>query len=354
MEASEAATAEVEDTGTNPYLVLRAAKIARNQARLKELGLWKPPIETTTTKSIIRKRKLTDSSNAQLVGPPRRSTRISKLSDKPNYVGSTIVDERKRTPRALNHSLSSDHHKEEGGQKQNSSAVLATHDFLSVATIRKSLSSKSSSRPSAPPAANSVRSVSLYPVKLVEHFLGKSIKGTGKESVIQAAFRQAAYPEDLQRLEGSPRLSFNKYSGVQFWANVAFLWINLGGKSVGGGTNNSSTDVAVNEFLEDGKLVTWFGGSRMDENCPAIQTLIQWGQQSASSPLPSSGIFLFSRRYNEDAKKYSSYVCLGRLAYHSHVPGSYPVAFTWRLLDYDSFMNTSKTKDTFQQMIRVP
>ena len=40
-----------DETPTNPYMALRAAKIARNQARLKELGLFKPQFRTTTLAS---------------------------------------------------------------------------------------------------------------------------------------------------------------------------------------------------------------------------------------------------------------------------------------------------------------
>ncbi len=43
-----------------------------------------------------------------------------------------------------------------------------------------------------------------------------------------------------------------RYSGVAEWANCVFLWVNIGGK-----------DGYHNAFSEEGRLMTWFGGSRM-------------------------------------------------------------------------------------------
>lgn len=52
---------------------------------------------------------------------------------------------------------------------------------------------------------------------------------------------------------------FSKYSGVVQWANGFFLWVNLSPpsdhKGVGG--------YYPNMFLEEGRFLTWFGGSMM-------------------------------------------------------------------------------------------
>lgn len=46
---------------------------------------------------------------------------------------------------------------------------------------------------------------------------------------------------------------FNKYSGVAEWSNCMFLWVNIAAK---GGEY-------LNDFLDDGRFITWYGGSKM-------------------------------------------------------------------------------------------
>ena len=71
---------------TNPYMAMRAAKIARNEARLRELGL----LNSNSPKAIIRSRKKEmvrkQKKDGELeIGPRRRSARISSLANTPNY-----------------------------------------------------------------------------------------------------------------------------------------------------------------------------------------------------------------------------------------------------------------------------
>jgi hypothetical protein len=53
---------------------------------------------------------------------------------------------------------------------------------------------------------------------------------------------------------GGKAPKFNKYSGVVEWRNALFIWVNIGFP------NNEYS----NRFLDGGKLMTWFGGSRMN------------------------------------------------------------------------------------------
>jgi hypothetical protein len=72
--------------------------------------------------------------------------------------------------------------------------------------------------------------------------LGQTMERTGKAFVMEESVRQCMSIEDRV-----PRLSFNKYSGVQEWKNDAmFLWVNLGGPAA---------DV-VNDFLQEGRQVS--------------------------------------------------------------------------------------------------
>jgi hypothetical protein len=329
----------------NPYLALRAAKIARNEARLKELGLWKQP-PASKRQAVRRQKRIASSSPSPsattdkkpkgaalvVVTPRRRSARISGLDHPPNYKEDSIVPLRKAGSNDIFVNEA-----EVESQGIDNSHVASRKRTPAASTTEASIP--------APPKANSVRGLALNMTTLVDKFLGKPLANAGKEFVIEETFQKAAASqEDLDRL-GGVKLSFNKYCGVQQWKNGAFLWVNMGG---GGGASNT----VVNEFLEEGRLVTWFGGSRMDEESSVIQTLIQVGKEaSAKFPVPlESGIVLWCRQFYTKSKKFGPYVCLGRLGYHSHVPGSYPVAFTWKLLDRQALTESSEKRKVFESI----
>lgn len=321
-----------DDVCGNPYLALRAAKIARNQARLKELGLYTfPKAKTRTTTTRSNNKKHSTPSILAIVTPSRRSSRISGQPIKANYmeVSNTLLNDTKR------------HHQR--GTKRSLTVLDDDDDNDADERIynmdkqlkKKIISSKKSSSISEP-AANSVRSISLDTSKLVLKFLGKPMETFGKDFVIHNTFSEVAYPEDIHRLQGVSRLSFNKYCGVQEWKNSIYLWINLGGP---------------NDFSSNGRCVSWFGGSKMREDSPVIQRLIHMGKETASnnSSISTSRIILWCRHNDAQTKKLLPYTCMGRLAYESHVPGSQPVTFTWRLIDYDSIMDSQTTREYFQE-----
>lgn len=326
-------------TSTNPYMALRAAKIARNQARLRELGLYKPDFSKKAAAASNRKRGqvIKQKKNHEVsvpTGPRRRSARISGLANNPDYKESNDFKDpvpfhqntRKRGTKRL---LDVDENPVSGAdQKLQTQSKLGNHSRQEKAPML---------------AVNSVRTISLDVSVLLEKFLAKPLDTFGKYHVIEKSFHESAYPEDLQRLEGVSRLSFNKFSGVQPWKNVIFLWINLGGPT--------GPDSLVNDFSHNGSRVKWFGGSKMREDSPIIQNLIRMGKESASNPPPlTSAIILWCRQYDWGTKKLLPYTCLGRLAYESHVVGSQPVAFTWRLIDYDAIFADKSTRTVFQEI----
>ena len=164
------------------------------------------------------------------------------------------------------------------------------------------------------------------------------------------------------------------------------------------GSGSGAGKAVVNDFLKDGRQITWFGGSRMYDDSPIIESLIKIGKNaqrraaaaapppaeaseaeattkkteeelstlSSSSSTPSStttttttrnqqkeasthqlvsaasssegAIILWCRRYDQVTKAFSPYCCFGRLGYSSHVVGSYPLSFVWNLLDYDQLL----------------
>lgn len=308
----------------NPYIALRQAKIRRNEARLAELGLLKPKIFTKTHAGSDAQTRL-----AKLPVAPkpaqeatRRSRRLSQQSEQPNYKEVALPSE--RTPKRLR--------------------VLA--DDANLAEI-----DASSFPPPEPivtkqiaPAANSVRSINIDCDELIvgeNGLLGKMMEQSGKEHVINKSFELAASFEDRQRLSGT-RLSFNKYCGVQEWQNAVFLWINLGSKD----------NAVVNDFLNGGTQITWFGGSRMYDHSPVIHTLLRLGKEATEK---TSRIVLWVRKYDVESKKFTPYICLGRLSYHSHQPGSHPLAFVWNLIDA-SFLKTNSdvsVKEQYESLIQT-
>uniref|UniRef100_A0A7S2PPX6 Uncharacterized protein n=1 Tax=Skeletonema marinoi TaxID=267567 RepID=A0A7S2PPX6_9STRA len=296
------------------YQEMVNAKRKRNQDVLEASGLLKPPQPPLYT-SHMTSNKRNKNKQAQLKAPPqqpsRRSSRLSQ-SDKPNY-------------------------KEVSTFIEHQAAVVNKKRPRTTSTESRIVSPSLAAAP-APPAANSVRSINIDTKTLVlgeTGVLGQMMDHTGKEFVINESFALAAHPDDQKRLEGS-RLSFNKYCGVQEFKNAIFLWINLGSKD----------NPVVNDFLDDARQVSWFGGSRMHDESPVIHKLLKMGQQHDEKEVgddnkPHSDIILWCRRYQTDTKKNTPYVCFGRLTYHSHVPQSHPLKFIWNLVDYDGLKNHS-------------
>mmetsp|Transcript_16563 Transcript_16563/g.25758 ORF Transcript_16563/g.25758 Transcript_16563/m.25758 type:complete len:341 (-) Transcript_16563:30-1052(-) len=293
------------------YQEMVNAKRKRNQDMLEAAGLLKPPqppLYTTSVTSNKRNKNKQTQLKAAPQQPSRRSSRLSQ-SEKPNYkevstfieLQAAIVKKRPRTT-----------------------------------TTESRIVSPSPVATPAPPAANSVRSINIDTKTLVlgeKGLLGQMMEYTGKEYVINESFALAAYPDDQKRLAGS-RLSFNKYCGVQEFKNAIFLWINLGSKD----------NPVVNDFLDNAQQVSWFGGSRMHDESPVIHKLLKMGKQNddtGGSDKSHSDIILWCRRYQTDTKKFTPYVCFGRLTYHSHIPQSHPLKFIWNLVDHDGMKNHS-------------
>lgn len=70
--------------------------------------------------------------------------------------------------------------------------------------------------------------------------LGHPMSTFGKAAVMAAA-------------NGGKEPKFSKFPGVVEWQNALFLWVNVA----------APDNEYHNEFLEGGKAITWFGGSKM-------------------------------------------------------------------------------------------
>jgi hypothetical protein len=296
----------------NPYLALREAKIQRNEARLRELGLTGIRGDRARKKRPPTRPSIPDGSI-----PVRRSQRLSSVTSDERF------QRRLRRPRVV------------------------------PARTMGHIPEKRPVAPKPPLAANSVRGISICAQRLTVGIsysdfkqiglLGLPLEQTGKEYVISKSFQMAASSEDKLRIGESPRLSFNKYSGVQEWQNCIFLWVNLGAKGPG---------TVVNEFQDGGTKITWFGGSQMVDDTPVVEKLIRWGREANDV---SSKIVLWCRRFDANQKRFHPYVCLGRLSYVSHEPGSQPLAFVWSLLDAQRLKKNDSTtiREYFQQILET-
>jgi hypothetical protein len=308
------------DSKDNPnhYLALREAKIARNESRLRELGLLEPSRGGTAGQApSSSKRKKAGSPQESDPKLLRRSSR--NRGEHPVSYQDEAPERNQRKTRLL-HEI-------------DSSSVSESH-----AAVRKIPPAPS---PSSFPK-NSARVLHLDVERLLmgakdggEGVLGQSMERTGKAFVMEESARRA-----VNDYAGGP-ISFNKYSGVQEWGNnVLFLWVNL----------NQPNCEALNEFPDGGRQVTWYGGSRMHSGTPVIQRLIRVGKELQAS---GGGVVLWCRQHVVEKRTFGPYVCFGRLTYQSHEPESQPLTFVWNLRDYDLLSNhgDKEARDRFHNMI---
>jgi hypothetical protein len=162
--------------------------------------------------------------------------------------------------------------------------------------------------------------------------LGRLLLHTGKAHVMDTCAQLAA--QSSQLVKGA-FVSFNKYSGVQEWANCVFLWVNFGAP-------NNQVD---NEFYEEGRQVSWFGGSKMHHETPVIRKL-------RHEHFHKGRVILWCRQYIQQNKTFGPYICLGRLELLSYQSDTQPLEFVWKLLDYDKLTTSVKDKYAVLQMMK--
>jgi len=126
--------------------------------------------------------------------------------------------------------------------------------------------------------------------------------------------------------------SFNKYSGVAEWTNCLMLWVNIAANDSGG------QGVYNNDFSEEGRLIQWYGGSRMHEDSPIVQRLIKAGGGGTSK----DAVLLFVRLEGQN------YVCFGRVQHSQYDLQRDPISIQWRLQDYDRLKNTPMFKEVYK------
>jgi len=325
----------------NAYIALREAKIARNEERLRVLGL----LTTTTIKNKShpppsRKRQAPRQQPAVTRRPRRQSARLRASSRPVNYTeesssssSSSIATRLQRTtakhnskPLSVQQLRKQLEEQQEKGSAAAAAAVVTPENDDNRSTLIQMI-----------PSSHSARAIKLNVQKLLEpeqpqqtsssndgSILGVPLARTGKAHVMQESARRAAVGETAAATTTATTISFNKYAGIQEWGDdeatnsdaTMFLWVNLGAPHC---------DV-VNEFRAGGRQVVFYGGARMHDGSRVIQKLVRVGMAAAAAAAdppsssnskknhPGGGVVLWCRPYLAQRKTFGPYVCLGRLS----------------------------------------
>ena len=258
---------------SSDYELLRQENIARNESFLKSLGLddlgmRKQKKSPTAPK---RKRGGEKSKEAFPVVSSRRSLRIAEIPI-PNYDldAAGVVDDD-----------ASDDDKGNGN------------------ALPRSRPSKPGVQ--APPAPGSSRLVDAQLDRVLGSELGSLMADvpTGKAAIM-----------GLTNKGGNPP-KFSKYSGAVEWKNCVFLWVNIGGNS---GYRNC--------FSDNGRYMTWFGGSKMTADSPVTKRILAADTEEGTN---DDKVVLFVRLPDEP------YCCLGLLAVRRAKLDKHPIEIEWEL-----------------------
>ena len=344
----------------NPYLARRMAKIAENEKRLRDLGLLSHVVSGESksrriTASPVSHQQPTNRTRSfsSVARPVRRSKRLRKESSSSN---SSHQDMRSTSAEKFTEAAETTQGESTNAQENDNRAIKPSGCSPISKTFKDSIDSVVSVQP------NSARAIEIDVNRLLfgidpttasgDGMLGKQLSKSGKAFVMEESARLAA----RSGCEEPSSISFNKYSGVQEWKNdVLFLWVNLNAPP------QQCDVVVVNEFPHSGRQITWFGGSRMHDQSPVIQRLIRVGNRDHTQSwddngiTASFGIVLWCRRFVQSKKNFSPYVCLGRLSYSSHEPGSRPLSFVWNLVDYEKLVDHPDTniRASFHEIVKA-
>ena len=92
----------------------------------------------------------------------------------------------------------------------------------------------------------------------------------------------------------------------------------------------------------------------MHDESNGIVKLLHVGRAATHDKFQASnGLVLWCRMHDETKRTFTPYVCLGRLSYHSHEPGSRPLKFVWNLMDYDrlALHESESVQSLFQELV---
>lgn len=144
--------------------------------------------------------------------------------------------------------------------------------------------------------------------------LGIPIEEYGKSAVMKLSMPSS--------FNANPR--FNKYSGVAEFLNCLYLWVNIASSAAS--NNDSSTLFRYeNSFLNNGRAMQWFGGSKMSAESRLVRRLLS----------TDAVVLLFVRVDG------GNYLSLGRVQPRSCDVSLEPLAVTWELVDFEALRNST-------------
>ena len=203
----------------NEYEALRRAKIARNEARLRELGLHKSPWKDNETKKLRpppSNRPKAAADRSAPTAPLRRSKRTR------GTVSTDVSASKEMKSQSTANAKEQD--TRNGQEYRPPEEDRENSDTAASSKPRASNSNRFSKVPSSEPASvvslspNSARVMTLNVEKLLtDSLIGKTLAQSGKAHVMEESARLAVHG-----YSGAP-ISFNKYSGVQEWGNTVLF-----------------------------------------------------------------------------------------------------------------------------------
>ena len=302
-------------------LKIREENIARNNTFLANLGL--SPGRSEMSKDVDaekqfrqksrKKRSIEEANNKILIEPTRRSSRnIGKPAVEYKEIGS------------MNYELTTT---SENTRRSNRSSVKQPFDYsytdedwneddLKTKSINQYLNKGKDLTPIIKTEADpkSSRSLTCEYEQFINKLLCVPLDAPTKAEVMSKSYSK-----------GTPK--FSKYSGVVEWSNCVYLWVNIA---------NENCDYP-NEMREDGKLISWFGGSRMHADTPVVNRFTNPNKKGKDK------VLLFVRFEKE------YYTCLDVVIPKQCFLDTHPISCIWELKNYEEMCqrSTGRKCETF-------
>ncbi|KAM3571145.1 hypothetical protein VYU27_006822 [Nannochloropsis oceanica] len=203
------------------------------------------------------------------------------------------------------------------------------------------------SRVSATPGSSRLRDADVQ--SMLREYLGKKVPHTGKQCVMDLLTPNAGTEggESEGGREGGP-VKFSKYAGVVEWRNCMVLWVNVDGNDY------------ENLWLEGGRKLTWFAGSRVKPETPVMVRLLaagsaggrkdgsegENGEKEKGKERGKGGEESWTEVQKEDKERQEDvllfcrsqggpYVCMGRVWHVWFDTRTHPIKVLWILRDWE-------------------
>lgn len=286
----------------NAFEAARAARVAANQQRMRELGvtsLIPAPAPSAAPRKRPRKRPRRAPAaggrrSSRLAGAAVEYGELSGEASEPEDVSGMRRSARRR-----------------GLAPAASPGTAVTHPAASdgaAAALPRGSESAAAAVPATGVPANSVRALVANVAAMQAACLGHRVLPTDGSGAMKLAA--------LQKLCGSPGkdIRFNKYAGIQEFSNCVALFVNVSGSKI-----------YTNVWMDGGRRMTWFAAPSSTEATPVVRRILA----SSSSAAAAAPVLLFCR---EEGRPY---VYCGRLKAEECFPSAQPaLKVVFSLVDF--------------------